>query len=244
MPSIIFVAAAVFPAIVLMKYIYKQDAIESEPRGLLIQLILAGAISIIPVVLLETVGQYLLGLIFNPTSVLYSVLLMFFVVAPVEEGCKYYFLKKRTWNHPAFNYRFDGVVYAVFVSLGFAALENIGYVMQFGLSVAVTRAIFSIPAHMAFAVFMGAFYGRAKVCEVNGDVTCVKRNIRTGLFLAILLHGFFNACLVIDTTASFVTFIVFAALMYIVVFRRIKSEAASDVRFQTPIDFNEIEEEA
>lgn len=243
MPSIIFVAAAVFPAIVLMKYIHKQDAVESEPTGLLIKLIIAGAISIIPVILLETVGQYLLGLIFNPSSVLYSVLLMFFVVAPVEEGCKYYFLKKRTWNHPAFNYRFDGVVYAVFVSLGFAALENIGYVMQFGLSVAVTRAIFSIPAHMSFAVFMGIFYGRAKVCEMEGDVGCVKRNLRMGLFIAIFLHGFFNACLVVDTVASFIMFIVFAILMFIVVFRRIKSEAASDVKLQTPVDFNEVEKE-
>jgi RsiW-degrading membrane proteinase PrsW (M82 family) len=96
---------------------------------------------------------------------------------------------------------------------------------------------------MGFAVFMGAFYGRAKVCEVNGNIQCVKRNIRTGLFISILFHGFFNACLVVDTTASMITFIAFAALMYIVVFRRIKSEAASDVKLDVKVDFNEKEED-
>lgn len=239
MGSIVFVAAAVFPAIVLMKYIYRQDMIESEPTNLLLQLTVAGAMAILPVILLEVAGQYILDIILPSTSALYSILLMFFVVAPVEEGCKYYFLKKRTWNHPAFNYRFDGVVYAVFVSLGFAALENIGYVMQFGLSVALTRAVFSIPAHMSFAVFMGVFYGRAKVCEVNGEPYCIKRNIRTGLFIAILLHGFYNTCLSLDTTASMLVFLVFAAGMNIMVFRRIKREAASDIRIDADIDLTE-----
>lgn len=242
MTSVIFVAAAVFPAIVLMKYIYKQDAIESEPTHLLIQLIVAGAFAVLPVMFLEIGGQFVLDQILPSTSALYSILLMFVVVAPVEEGCKYYFLKKRTWMHSAFNYRFDGIVYAVFVSLGFAALENIGYVMQFGLSVALTRAVFSVPAHMSFAVFMGVFYGRAKVCEVNGDVRCVKSNINTGLLIAILLHGFYNTCLSLNTTFSTVVFIIFAMLMNIVVFRKIKSEAASDVKLDTVIDLNETKE--
>lgn len=243
MESIILVTAAVFPAFVLMKYIFRQDSIESEPPALLIQLIFAGAFAVLPVMLLEMGGQFILDRLLPSTSALYSILLMFAVVAPVEEGCKYYFLKKRTWRHPAFNYRFDGVVYAVFVSLGFAALENIGYVMQFGLAVALTRAVFSIPAHMSFAVFMGVFYGRAKVCEVNGNMRCVRSNINTGLLIAILLHGFYNTCLSIDTTFSMFIFIVFVILMNIVVFQKIKNEAASDARLDTAIDSNEGKEE-
>lgn len=79
------------------------------------------------------------------------------------------FLHARTWRNPNFNYRFDGIVYAVFVSLGFAAFENIQYVLHYGLSVALPRAIFAVPGHMSFAVFMGLFYGRAKLYEAWGD---------------------------------------------------------------------------
>ncbi|NCB42308.1 MAG: PrsW family intramembrane metalloprotease [Clostridia bacterium] len=243
MMSVIFVLAAVLPAFVLMRYIYRQDSVESEPQSLLLRLAIAGALAIFPVILLEMAGQYMLDLILPSTSSLYSILLMFLIVAPVEEGCKYYFLKKRTWSHPAFNYRFDGVVYAVFVSLGFAAVENIGYVMQFGLSVALTRAVFSIPAHMGFAVFMGTFYGRAKVCEGQGNAVCIKSNLRTGLFIAIIFHGFYNTCLALDTPASLMIFIAFAALMYVIVFLRIKNEAASDIKIETEERFVEMKDQ-
>jgi len=243
MMSVIFVLAAVLPAFVLMKYIYRQDSVESEPKGLLLRLAIAGALAIFPVILLEMAGQYMLDRLLPSTSSLYSILLMFFIVAPAEEGCKYYFLKKHTWTHAAFNYRFDGVVYAVFVSLGFAAIENIGYVMQFGLSVALTRAVFSIPAHMGFAVFMGTFYGRAKVCEVQGNVECIKRNLHMGLLIAIIFHGFYNTCLALDTPASLMIFIAFAALMYVVVFLRIKRESTSDIRIESADRFIEIEDE-
>ena len=228
----LFIAAAVLPALVLMRYIYRQDAIEREPKKLLFSLVVAGAFAVIPVTLLEYGGQYLLSLFVPVDTPLFLMLLMFLVVAPSEEGCKYYFLKRKTWRHPAFNYRFDGLVYAVFVSLGFAALENIGYVTQFGLSVAVTRAILSVPAHMSFGVFMGSYYGRAKVQEVRGDFAGAARLRRTGVLIAILLHGFFNSCLVLNDTKALLVFIGFVLIMYSVVFRRIKADARDDVGFR------------
>lgn len=228
----LFIAAAVLPALVLMRYIYRQDAIEREPKRLLFSLVVAGAFAVIPVTLLEYGGQYLLSLFVPVDTPLFLILLMFLVVAPSEEGCKYYFLKRKTWRHPAFNYRFDGLVYAVFVSLGFAALENIGYVTQFGLSVAVTRAILSVPAHMSFGVFMGSYYGRAKVREVRGDYAGASRLQRTGVLIAILLHGFFNSCLALNDTKALLVFIGFVLIMYGVVFRRIKADARNDVGFR------------
>lgn len=232
MLDIMFVAAAVLPALVLMRYIYRQDAIESEPRQLLLSLVLAGAFAIVPVLILETTGQYLLSRLVPPDTTLYMVLLMFLVVAPSEEGCKYFFLKRKTWRHPAFNYRFDGLVYGVFVSLGFAALENIAYVMQFGLSVAITRALLSVPAHMSFGVFMGSYYGRAKVREIQGDLAGSAALRRSGLLIAILLHGFFNACLVLENGTAMTVFIAFILILYAQVFRRIKGDARGDVLLQ------------
>jgi RsiW-degrading membrane proteinase PrsW (M82 family) len=237
----LFIAAAVLPALILMRYIYRQDAIEREPKGLLFSLVVAGAFAVIPVTFLEYGGQYLLSLFVPSDTPLFMILLMFLVVAPSEEGCKYYFLKRKTWRHPAFNYRFDGLVYAVFVSLGFAALENIGYVTQFGLSVAATRAVLSVPAHMSFAVFMGSYYGRAKVREVRGDHVGAARLRQRGLWIAILLHGFFNSCLVMNDTRAMLVFIGFVLIMYGVVFRRIKSDAKNDIGFHPAEDMSEAE---
>ena len=85
----------------------------------------------------------------------------------IEEGVKYRVLLRRTWNEPHFNHRFDGVVYGVFVSLGFAAVENVLYVLTSGFSTAVVRAIFSIPGHAMFGVVMGEAMSRAKWLEVH-----------------------------------------------------------------------------
>ena len=106
--------------------------------------ILAALVSIA----LEFVGQTVLRSLVDANSPAYTILMAFLIVAVVEEGTKFLFLKRRTWRDPNFNFRFDGVVYAVFVSLGFAAFENIEYIFHYGLSVAVPRALLAIPGHM------------------------------------------------------------------------------------------------
>ncbi|MBR0313176.1 MAG: PrsW family intramembrane metalloprotease, partial [Oscillospiraceae bacterium] len=169
LPTLIYLAAALLPAIFLLRYIYRHDTIEKEPVGLLLSLLVMGCLSALSSMVLEAVGERLLGILVSPDSRLYVIALAFLVVAAVEEGTKLFFLKLRSWNHPAFNYRFDGVVYAVFVSLGFAALENVQYVAIYGLSVALPRALLAIPGHMSFAVFMGVYYSRAKYLAVRGD---------------------------------------------------------------------------
>ena len=121
---------------------------EKEPPGLLFSLILMGFAAALAATVLEELGESVLSAFLDPSSPAYTIALAFLVVAVVEEGGKLFFLKQRTWRDPNFNYRFDGVVYAVFVSLGFAALENINYVFGYGLQVAVPRALLAIPAHM------------------------------------------------------------------------------------------------
>ena len=141
------------------------------------------------------------------------------VVAAVEEGMKFWLLKRRTWNHPAFNYRFDGIVYAVFVSLGFAAYENILYVFHYGLSVALPRALLAVPGHMSFAVCMGIYYGRAKLCAGWGDDLNAQRNLWTGYLFSVFLHGVYDACAMIGTMLATVLFVAFVIAMYVIVTR-------------------------
>ena len=129
---------------------------------------------------------------------------------------------------PQLNYRFDGVVYAVFVSLGFAAFENVLYVFRYGLSVVLPRALLAIPGHMGFAVFVGCFYGRAKLCESCGDEAGKTGNLILGWLSATVLHGIYDSCAMIGSGASTVAFLVFVVLMYIVVLRRIDRESRMD----------------
>ena len=136
---------AVLPAAWLLHYFYKLDPVEKEPVRLLARLLVWGAVACFPAVLLEELGiNVLMG--GAPGSDIGSLLFEnFIVIALSEELCKMFFLRWKTWKSPEFNYVFDGIVYAVFVSLGFAILENIGYVMMYGMSTALLRTLTALP---------------------------------------------------------------------------------------------------
>lgn len=225
---LIYMAAALLPALFLLGYIYRQDRVEKEPLGLLLRLFLMGVVSALCAGILESILQPILGILVREGTVLHTVLMAFVVVAMVEEGAKFFFLKRCTWNHPAFNYRFDAIVYAVFVSLGFAAYENIFYVFSNGLSTAALRAVTAIPAHMSFAVFCGVFYGRAKRCALYGKDSVVGWNLQMAYVAAVVFHGFYDACAMIGTRAAMLIFMGFVVVMFLLVFWIVKNESYLD----------------
>jgi len=225
---IIYLLAALLPALFLMRYIYRKDTIEKEPPGLLTGLVFLGVAAALVAVVLETLGQGVLNAFLSEEDPAYSIVFAFLVVAVVEEGAKFLFLRWRTWKDPNFNYRFDGIVYAVFLSLGFAAFENISYVMGYGLTVALYRALLAIPAHTGFAVYMGYFYSRAKLCQDAGNIGGRRRNLWAAFLIAVLLHGFYDACALMGTVLSILLFAAFVITMYIVVIRFIKKESKAD----------------
>lgn len=226
----IYLAAAILPAVFLMVYVYKKDTVEKEPIGLLAMCVVMGICAALASIFLEGIGINVLdtaGL--DQTTPLYTMALAFGVVAVVEEGTKLFFLYLKTWKNPHFDHKFDGIVYAVFVSLGFAAFENIKYVFSYGLSVALPRAVLAIPGHMTFAVVMGVFYGRAKYLE-NHNQSGSKFYIFLGWFFAVLLHGFYDTCAMLGTAESSVVFTVFIVFMYLLVFGLVKRESRQDYR--------------
>jgi RsiW-degrading membrane proteinase PrsW (M82 family) len=225
---ILYLLAALLPALFLMRYIYRKDTIEKEPPGLLTGLVFLGVAAALVAVVLETLGQGILQAFLSEEDPAYSIIFAFLVVAVVEEGAKFLFLRWRTWKDPNFNYRFDGIVYAVFLSLGFAAFENISYVMGYGLTAALYRALLAIPAHMGFAVYMGYFYARAKLCQDAGNSGGRRRNLWAAFGIAVVLHGFYDACAMLGSVLSTLLFAAFVITMYIVVIRLIKKESKND----------------
>ena len=227
----IYVLAAVLPAVFLMRYVYRKDTVEKEPPALLASLALMGVFAALAAMVLERIGESILNRLVSTDSRWYVILLAFLVVGAAEEGCKLFFLKRRSWWDPNFNYRFDGVVYAVFVSLGFAAFENVKYVLSYGLSVALPRAILAVPGHMGFAVFMGIFYGRAKRCADWGNRFGCKVNLILSYLFPVALHGVYDSCCMTGTGRSTAVFVIFVLVMYLLVFRMIRHESRTD----TPI---------
>jgi RsiW-degrading membrane proteinase PrsW (M82 family) len=186
---IILLIAALLPAVLLWWYIWKKDP-QKEPTSQLIRAMLYGAGICLPVALIEYVVQTLLfGGSKMPTTFLGSMAMAFFVAAIPEEGFKLLALRKVLHHNPYFDEHFDGIVYAVCVGLGFAAMENIGYVVsgvENWLMVAATRALLSVPGHYAFAVLMGYYY------SVYYFVNRSMRNKVMILLVPVLGHGIYD----------------------------------------------------
>ncbi len=226
--QLILVAAAVIPAAALMVYVYKADKLEKEPTPLLWRLILQGVISTALAVFTERLGAQALSSFIRPNTLLYQIVFYFLVVGLSEEGFKYLLLKRRTWNSPYFNCRFDGVVYAVFVSMGFALWENIDYVVMYGLETAFVRALTAVPGHACFGVFMGAWYGLAKSHERHGHAEYSKVSRYLAVICPVLLHGLYDLIATLDRGELSLVFVGFIAVMFLAAYRTVKKLSAQD----------------
>ena len=228
MTNPVLIAAAVLPALYLLYCIYQADRVEKEPAGLLVSLAISGIIATFLAMVTESIGYMVVGSVFWEGSALYNFFFYFFVVALSEEGFKYLLLKKRTWNSPAFNCRFDGVVYAVFVSLGFALWENISYVGLYGLEVALLRAVTAIPGHACFGVFMGVWYGLAKKFDMYGNEEKAKRYRKLAVICPILLHGSYDFIASMENSWFTLVFIAFIAGLFHISLRMVRQQANRD----------------
>ncbi len=229
-PNALLIAAAVVPAAVLMIYIYRKDQLEREPTGLLVSLLLFGALATVLAVVTESLGSIALAYFLpggeeNPA---YNVWMFFIVVGLSEEGFKYLLLRWRTWRLPDFNCRFDGVVYATFVSLGFALCENIGYVLMYGMSAALMRAVTAIPGHASFGVFMGVCYSMARSCENCGERDKSVIWSVLALLLPTLIHGYYDYIAIGATENQTATFLVFVAIVFLAAFLLVRRLSKTD----------------
>ncbi len=227
-PSVLLIAAAVIPAVVLLIYVYRMDRLEKEPWSMIWRLALFGAISTALAQITENVGTAVLPYLTRAGSKMYYLLLCFVVIGLSEEGFKYLILKLRTWRSPDFNCRFDGIVYACSVSLGFSLWENILYVTTYGFSTAIVRAVTAIPGHACFGVFMGAFYGAAKCHDSYGNPSASGRCRMLALLVPVLLHGTYDYLAMRDEGNLLLVFLVFIAAMFFVASRTVKRISRND----------------
>ena len=226
LPNILMALAAVIPAIWLLVKVYRLDKIEKEPKGLIVRLIGMGMLATVGAILTETIGSALI----NESTILGKFLMYFIVVALSEEGFKFLFLKRATWRNPDYNYQFDGIVYAVSVSLGFALLENLSYVFSYGFSVAVVRAVTAVPGHACFGVFMGVFYGIAKKYDNAGESGKSVLFRVLSLIVPMLLHGTYDYIATLEQTESGWYFLPFIMALFVVSYILVGQTSKKDRR--------------
>lgn len=201
MSIILVLIAALLPAILLWLYIWKKDP-QPEPTSWLVKAAVWGMAICVPVALLELFIQTMFWDIDGePITLIGSTMQAFVVAALPEESFKLLALWLVLRKNPYFDEHFDGIVYAVCVGLGFAAVENIFYVFsgeQNWLGVAFARALLAVPGHYAFAILMGYYYSAYHFVDHS---TRTRAYI---LLVPVLAHGVYDALALSGTVNPYI----------------------------------------
>lgn len=228
----ILILVSILPVVLILLYIYYRDRYEKEPFWLLMKAFGGGILAAVSTLLFFAPLQ-----VFFPnfeSNHLDALFRAFAGAAIPEEIFKFIFLYLIIWKNRNFNEYYDGIVYAVFVSLGFACLENIFYVTEHGLGVGIARGIFAVPSHALDGVIMGYFFSLARFMAARKTEYLIK-----SLGYAILAHGIYDFLLFYASGmsesnpvfAGFVILVFFAFVIYLwrLGFRKISQHVNASV---------------
>ena len=198
---------AILPPLYIVYYIYKNDLYEKEShRHLIISLVL-GSLVTIPVIFIELATT----VVFSNNVFLFAMI----GIALVEEGSKLLILKYFCFPKKEFNEPYDGIMYAVVISMGFALVENLFYVLgnsENGMTIGILRLFTAIPLHATCGVIMGYYMGIAKM-----DSKKALQSILLAIALPVLIHGLYDYFLLEEFEGFGVVYslmIVIAAIVY------------------------------
>jgi len=201
---------AIAPVITIVLWIYLKDKYDKEPIHILTKFFTFGVLISVLAIYIE---EWFIKI--NIFSESINIFYMSFIVAGlVEEGLKSLILIPNLLKEENFNEKLDGIIYSVFLSLGFASVENIIYILYedptSAFEVGVIRSIISVPAHMMFGVIMGYYISKYKFTDCKSK----KGNLILAIILPILLHGVFDFILMIQYRWSIIVFIAYIVYLW------------------------------
>ncbi|MFD2762250.1 glutamic-type intramembrane protease PrsW [Lentibacillus juripiscarius] len=201
--------AAIAPALALLAFFYLKDKF-TEPLSLIVKTFILGALLVFPIMFIqygfsaENIGE---------SNVIHS----FFISGLTEEFFKWFIFIYVIFHHTEFDAHYDGIVYGVSISLGFATVENILYLFTNGMEYAFARALFPVSSHALFGVMAGYHFGKAKMAVRNR-----KWNIALALLLPFFLHGTYNYILASISSYWLLLLIPFMIGLWFAALRRVK----------------------
>lgn len=180
----ILLSAAIAPGCALFSYFYLRNQMATEPRRTLFQTFIFGLLITFPIMFIQYVvqeeeiitGPFLLNAVFSST---------------LEEFFKWFMISAFIYRHVEFDDPYDGILYGAAVSLGFATMENILYLLTFGIDAAFMRALLPVSSHALFGVVMGYYFGKSKFTKYNGS----KGYLALSFIAPLLLHFAYNSIL-------------------------------------------------
>lgn len=210
-------SAGVAPAFALMSFFYLKDRF-TEPLHLIIRNFIYGAILVFPIMFMQYALQ-------SEGIVNGDFIQSFFIIAFMEEFFKWFIFIYTIYHHTAFDAHYDGIVYAVAISLGFATVENSLYLLSNGIEYAFSRALFPVSSHALFGVISGFYFGKAKMQSAHR-----RKNLTFALIIPFLLHGIYNYILIKVTSDWLILLIPFMIFLWIIALRRMKVANASKIQ--------------
>lgn len=202
---------AIAPSVAFIMWVYMKDKYEKEPLRVLVKFFILG-------VAISLIGIIIEGLLMNVnvwSGYSYYIYVSFIVAALTEEGLKAIALIPFLLREQNFNEKLDGIIYSIFLSLGFATVENIIYIIYENSSqvieIGITRGIISIPAHIMFAITMGYYISKYKF-----SVEKLKKReyLIMSVLVPILLHGIFDFILMIRYKWAIYVFVIYIILLW------------------------------
>lgn len=215
MIKIIFISLA--PVFIIAGYLYYRDKYEREPFGMLLRAIIAGCIITIPTVFTE---NFLSRFAYSFDGKLLAMYNAFVVAGFTEELYKFLAFMFIIWPNRNFNEKFDGIIYAAFISLGFALVENLLYVFSGGYQVGMLRAFTAVPAHALFGIAMGYYLGLAKFAGQRNSEFVLR-----AFFIPFMLHGLYDFILMANSALLMLGFIPFIVWLWFQGFRHMKTHS-------------------
>ena len=210
---------SIIPVFIIALVIYNLDN-HKEPFKLLLQLFIGGILATFLVLLITIVLKLIypeITIINGSISNINLFINIFITVGLVEEFSKWIVTYKLSYNNKEFDELYDIIVYSVFVSLGFATLENILYVTSSDniISTAIIRGLLSIPAHTSLGIIMGSFLGISKMAEINNNYYEKKQYLLYSILIPIELHTIFDFCSISSNKYVSIFFYIFIILLFV-----------------------------
>lgn len=227
MENLILLLLCIIPVFILLWYIYIKDQFEKEPIYLLISLFIGGFIAcLISIFLSILFKKYFpfLHLPYNKMNIYQIIFKVLFTIVIIEESTKWIINYIITWRSKNFNYIYDSIVYATFVSLGFASLENILYGFNLNtntITPIIMRGLISVPSHAVFGIFMGYYLGIAKNAITYKKFKKANKYKILSILIPLILHFIYNLLLIKNNFTNYFIFFIYIILLFILAKQKI-----------------------
>lgn len=188
----IILVISLAPAIFLLYIFYQRDKLKPEPTNVISRIFILGGL--FSALIAGVINTFLTKLFFGSVEIqkinfntFWDALKFGAIPGFVEEILKFIAILIFVYKIKEFDERTDGIIYALCIGMGFAAIENLSYVFKFGPAIAFLRALTAVPFHAILAVIMGYFIGRAKFSSKKKFLFFLE-----AIFIPIIFHTLYD----------------------------------------------------